>query len=373
MPANIGSQIVTLKFFDPVDSYVVNRVAKEARKLGIYSGGYLTKVTDVSVNLSPAICEIGDGTYQVRVETQAAVPITVSSALPYVVLRWTYTGSASLDYMDFQAVALVNILSTDVVVGRCVFAGATLTGFDYALRTNPNVMDLFLKAEVTNPNSMRLMVRAGRVNYGDVSFSVPVQESPLFVAPGSLSRIDLVQINGSGAVVVTQGTIAASPVAPSYGGLVTVAEVRLSVGQLAINSSSVTDVRSFVATGTSFGTGGLVPQGGIIMWSGSVASIQPGWQLCNGTNGTPDLRDRFVICADADTGGVRNVGSTGGSDTHTHSGSTNPQSGPLYRIDDNSGGTDYDWMNPTGHSHTLSVGAGSSMPKFYALAYIMKL
>ncbi len=44
------------------------------------------------------------------------------------------------------------------------------------------------------------------------------------------------------------------------------------------------------------GTGGI-PSGGIIMWSGSVASIPQGWALCDGTNGTPDLKDRFVISA----------------------------------------------------------------------------
>ena len=51
------------------------------------------------------------------------------------------------------------------------------------------------------------------------------------------------------------------------------------------------------------------PSGGIIMWSGSQASIPSGWVLCNGSNGTPDLRDRFVIGA----GNNYSVGATGGS------------------------------------------------------------
>lgn len=38
-----------------------------------------------------------------------------------------------------------------------------------------------------------------------------------------------------------------------------------------------------------------VPQGGIIMWSGTIASIPAGWALCNGANGTPDLTDKFVL------------------------------------------------------------------------------
>lgn len=49
--------------------------------------------------------------------------------------------------------------------------------------------------------------------------------------------------------------------------------------------------------------------GVIILWSGSLVSIPAGWQLCNGTNGTPDLRNRFVPCAG---GSLYAVGATGG-------------------------------------------------------------
>ncbi len=42
-------------------------------------------------------------------------------------------------------------------------------------------------------------------------------------------------------------------------------------------------------------TNGNVPVGGIIMWSGTIASIEPGWSLCDGSNGTPDLTDKFIV------------------------------------------------------------------------------
>lgn len=38
-----------------------------------------------------------------------------------------------------------------------------------------------------------------------------------------------------------------------------------------------------------------VPTGGIMMWSGTIASIPTGWALCDGANGTPDLTDKFII------------------------------------------------------------------------------
>ena len=41
----------------------------------------------------------------------------------------------------------------------------------------------------------------------------------------------------------------------------------------------------------------FVPIGGIIMWSGSVAQAEAltNWAICDGQNGTPDLRDKFVL------------------------------------------------------------------------------
>jgi hypothetical protein len=51
-----------------------------------------------------------------------------------------------------------------------------------------------------------------------------------------------------------------------------------------------------------------IPSGSIIMWSGSIGSIPVDYYLCNGSNGTPDLRDRFIIGA----GNSYAVGATGG-------------------------------------------------------------
>ena len=80
-----------------------------------------------------------------------------------------------------------------------------------------------------------------------------------------------------------------------------------------------------------------VPSGIIAMWSGAVSAIPSGWVICDGTNSTPDLTDRFVIHADADSGGTRDVGDTGGANTvtlatgnlpsHTHSFSANATTG----------------------------------------------
>ena len=51
-----------------------------------------------------------------------------------------------------------------------------------------------------------------------------------------------------------------------------------------------------------------VPSGGIIMWSGATTSIPSGYYLCNGTNGTPNLQDSFIVGA----GNLYNANNGGG-------------------------------------------------------------
>lgn len=122
--------------------------------------------------------------------------------------------------------------------------------------------------------------------------------------------------------------------------------------------------------------------GMIIEWSGTIATIPSGWVLCNGSNGTPDLRNKFIVAADADSGGVAKTtlinGATqsGGSTTiditqmpaHTHNviggNSGNVPGGPVLFDATNSAGTP---------QATSSAGGGQPYAQpYYALAYIMK-
>ena len=128
-----------------------------------------------------------------------------------------------------------------------------------------------------------------------------------------------------------------------------------------------------------------VPAGVITLWSGSIASIPTGWSLCNGSSGTPDLRDRFVVGA----GTTYAVNATGGANTvtldatmipaHTHSlsasGTTSGQSaGHTHTFSGTTSGqsaTHTHTVNDAGHAHTFSstlaktdaVGGGSNTIK----------
>lgn len=120
------------------------------------------------------------------------------------------------------------------------------------------------------------------------------------------------------------------------------------------------------------------PIGTIVIWSGTADNIPSGWQVCDGTNGTPDLRDKFVLGA----GTKHGVGNTGGSEevtltvgqmpSHYHQveskfGEASTGANTLARTISNTSVI---------RSSTASVGGSEphpNMPPYYALCYIMKL
>lgn len=163
-----------------------------------------------------------------------------------------------------------------------------------------------------------------------------------------------------------------------------------------------------------------IPKGVIVMWSGTLATIPAGWALCDGNNGTPNLKDKFVVGA----GGGYAAGATGGEaahvltidemPSHNHGGATGGESAShthydaghahqgwltsvnrdgtsgtrVREADDSSSGTggigfhtDTGYSNlgteSAAHTHAIpSQGNGwafENRPPYYALAYIMKL
>jgi len=107
--------------------------------------------------------------------------------------------------------------------------------------------------------------------------------------------------------------------------------------------------------------------GTIVLWSGSIASIPAGWTLCDGTAGTPDLRDRFIVGA----GTTYNPDATGGAANHNHAFTGD---GHIHSIPGGvqiSSGFDLE-AGTSSDPATGTTDNGSSLPPYYALAYIMK-
>lgn len=106
----------------------------------------------------------------------------------------------------------------------------------------------------------------------------------------------------------------------------------------------------------------------IAIWSGAIVDIPEGWHLCDGNNGTIDLRDKFVIAA----GAGYDPDDTGGGLTHSHAFTVAPHSHTLEggtQIQDGTGRSDT--TNAIGLNGTTNT--ASSLPPYYSLAYIQKI
>lgn len=128
------------------------------------------------------------------------------------------------------------------------------------------------------------------------------------------------------------------------------------------------------------GTFNIIPRGVIVMWNGS--TVPAGWALCNGQNGTPNLKDRFVLSS-----GSQSVNTLGGAATvklsvanlpaHSHGfgvggGNGNENSGETGIAD----GWSKSYSSAKFKNKTTETGSGAEfgiLPPYYVLAFIMKL
>lgn len=206
------------------------------------------------------------------------------------------------------------------------------------------------------------------------------------------------------------GTVGNAQIIPQAVGTTELTDLNVTRGKLeadAVNNSKLADdavqneniVNQTIGVEKLFPTGLLpgldgsqliniitVPEGLIAMWHGDIVNIPVGWALCDGGNGTPDLREKFIIgtteLADG-TVGIHPINSAGGSTdsgphtltiaelaAHTHTYTLNPGR--------SEGGDNANVGNPSS-SVTGSTGGGQphthsgSLPPYYALAYIMRL
>ena len=161
--------------------------------------------------------------------------------------------------------------------------------------------------------------------------------------------------------------------------------------QDSVGSTIATYDNLYGILGTIPAASSTLPTGMILLWSGAIGSIPTGYYLCDGNNGTPDLRDRFLVGA----GNTYSVNQTGGSAdsivvAHTHTATvTDPGhfhtalgANSTAQQGQNTGGSLI--INGSNNTSTVTTGVtvanastgtsgtGANLPPYYALAYIMK-
>jgi len=111
----------------------------------------------------------------------------------------------------------------------------------------------------------------------------------------------------------------------------------------------------------------MIPIGTIALWSSSIVTIPPGWSLCDGNNGTPDLRNRFVPCA----GVTYAPNDSGGNTTHLHAVGTSHNHYLTYPPGELTGGSDFSDTTDT-KDPGINTDVVDNLPQYYALPWIMK-
>jgi hypothetical protein len=105
---------------------------------------------------------------------------------------------------------------------------------------------------------------------------------------------------------------------PNFTGVPTTpTPARTSNTQQIANTAYVNDLVIFSVNQVMTWVQERVPAEMIVAWAGSVESIPNNYQLCDGTNGSPDLRNKFIMGAGKQTGTAFCVNETGGSSTAT--------------------------------------------------------
>jgi hypothetical protein len=182
------------------------------------------------------------------------------------------------------------------------------------------------------------------------------------IATQAASAVAITGGTANGLTSVATGTLAATGTT-TLSGAVTSSNSLNVTGTMLVDGASGTSGQFLTSAGSgntpTWTTLTAFVSGMIMMWSGTVATIPSGWLLCNGTSGTPDLRNKFIIGANADDGGAAKTNVTG---SYTQTGGSKDAIIPYHNHTATSSVTDSGHAHEWSYSNRLLYNAGGGNP-----------
>lgn len=293
----------------------------------VITGGYIQNLANVSAVVG-AITTLSSTTGQATNFSSSNVLVTGGAAtgllnFSTLVGQSTNFSSGNIRVSGGSATGLTNFStaygqSTNFSSGNILVTGGSATGLTNFSTTT---------GQATNFSSSNILVTGGSatgltVYSGTTGQATNFSSSNILVSSGNVSGVTGVNNTFTLANLVTS----------------------VATTKTANDNTTAVATTAFVHS--------VLPTGIIVMWNSTAASIPAGWQLCNGSNGTPDLRGQFVVGA----GGSYTPGDTGGASSVTLSANAMPihtheLTGSL--TTGSAGGHTHTVTDP-GHAHTTT-------------------
>jgi microcystin-dependent protein len=287
--------------------------------------GDVTSVNGVITNLSSSNVLIAGGQITGLGNIAATSAIFTRSSTTTAVVTNFSTANAQITSGNLSGItniAATNLSATNINTGNILVTGGSLTGVSNVVATTGNFGNITVSNIVVTSGSLTNLTLVSATGGQFTNLTT----SNAQITSGNVTGLTNLGVTNSVLTNISTGNLQATGgnVSNTVGVNVTLTQSSL------VNSTATTQAvgTSNTAIATTAFVHTVVPHGVIWMWNSTAASIPAGFQLCDGSNGTPDLRDKFIVGAGstyspADTGGAASVTlSTDQIPSHNHSSST---------------------------------------------------
>lgn len=260
-----GAQRLSFDYRSDARASVFNKIFYNLLPYGIYNGGNLVRLNNVSIMVEPMTVVIpsnNNDSIAVKIDTTETQIVNFASSLagscdtskPYVILRFGWSDEEE-NYMEILTSSYEAILETDIILGKVNFQ---LNGSSYIVALN-STFDLsrrqlatlanferlktLLKVSATEPPSNKVAISGGTLVTSKGKYSVTGGQFPeTGIQAPVASRIDIIGFNDKGEIVYVTGIDEVNAKAPSYSNLKVLAEIHLTAGQSVVTGTDITVV-----------------------------------------------------------------------------------------------------------------------------------